>query len=272
MLYVGTSGWQYQDWRGRFYPPELPSTKWLPYYAAHFDTVEINSTFYRLPPRETFATWAGRVPAEFAFAVKASAYLTHRKRLQDPQEPVERLLLHASGLGERLAVVLLQLPPDLPIALDRLEATLRAFGARARVAVEPRHPSWFVAETEALLATHRAALCLTDRGSRPQTPLWRTSEWTYVRMHEGAARPRPCYGRNALDSWARRIAERWPEGDGYVYFNNDAGGCAPRDAAAFARLAARRGLSVSRVPPAARVPLTQRARSRTTSVAGLSVR
>ena len=119
MLRVGTSGWQYRDWRGRFYPKSVPAARWLEHYAARFATVEINNTFYRLPAPATFAAWNARVPSDFAIAVKASRYLTHYKRLRDPEEPVERLMTHARALSAHLGPVLLQLPPDLPIELAR---------------------------------------------------------------------------------------------------------------------------------------------------------
>jgi uncharacterized protein YecE (DUF72 family) len=277
VLRIGTSGWQYRDWRGRFYPSGLPSTRWLEHYAARFATVEVNNTFYRLPAPGTFEKWSTRVPGDFVIAVKASRYLTHYKRLRDPEEPVERLLAHAQPLGTHLGPVLLQLPPDLPAGFDALDETLRAFGARVRVAVEPRHASWFGAELQDVLARHEAALCLADRGSRPITPLWRSASWCYVRFHAGRASPPPCYGRDALVAWARRIAELWPEVDraeidGYAYFNNDTGGCAVRDAIAFARAATRAGITVTRVPEVHEAPVGQLGRSRSTSAAGLSVR
>jgi uncharacterized protein YecE (DUF72 family) len=276
VLRIGTSGWQYRDWRGRFYPRGVPSTRWLEHYAARFGTVEVNNTFYRLPAPGTFEQWSRRVPADFVIAVKASRYLTHYKRLRDPEEPVERLLTHAQPLGVHLGPVLLQLPPDLPAGFDALDATLRAFGARVRVAVEPRHASWFGDELREVLARHDAALCLADRGSRPITPQWRTASWCYVRFHEGRASPRPCYGPDALAAWVRRIGALWPEGgravDGYAYFNNDTGGCAVRDAIVFARAAVRAGIAVTRVPELHAAPVGQLGRSRSTSDAGLSVR
>jgi uncharacterized protein YecE (DUF72 family) len=249
MLRVGTSGWQYRHWRARVYPTNVPTTRWLEHYAQRFATVEVNNTFYRLPPRSTFADWARRVPADFVVAVKASRYLTHYKRLQQPHEPVARLLAHAEGLATHLGPVLLQLPPDLHAEPERLDAALRSFAGRVRVAVEPRHRSWYCDDVRAVLEEHGAALCLTDRGSRPTTPLWRTADWTYLRFHEGAAHPRPCYGRKALGAWVARLRDLWgPAVDGYAYFNNDAEGCAIRDAVAFAALAASDGVEVSRVP------------------------
>jgi uncharacterized protein YecE (DUF72 family) len=249
MLEIGTSGWQYRHWRGRLYPTAVPSTRWLEYYAARFSTVEVNNTFYRLPQPSTFGEWARRVPDDFVFAIKASGYLTHYRRLREPAEPVERLLTHASKLGSHLGPVLLQLPPDLRVEPQRLDATLRAFGGRVRVAVEPRHHSWFCDEIREVLVRHRAALCFADRGSRVLTPTWRTADWLYVRFHFGTAAPRPCYGRRALTSWVTRL--RGVAGgadDGYAYFNNDGEGCAARDAIVLAHLAGREGIRVSRVP------------------------
>jgi uncharacterized protein YecE (DUF72 family) len=251
MLRVGTSGWQYRHWKGAFYPRDLAAARWLEYYATRFDVVEVNNTFYRLPERDTFVDWAKRTPANFGFAVKASNYLTHRKRLLDPDEPVARLIDHASGLDGKLAVVLLQLPPNLTAAPDRLDHTLRAFKTKVRVAVEPRHHSWFCREVRAVLEAHEAALCWADRGSRVVTPRWQTASWVYVRMHSGRAHPPSCYGERALASWATRLLEQCGAAlDGYVFFNNDAHGCALRDASRFARLAEAAGLDVTSTPSA----------------------
>jgi len=177
------------------------------------------------------------VPDGFVFAVKASRYLTHIKRLQDPQGSVEYLMERASILGDRLGPILLQLPPSLEVDLDRLERTLEAFGPDVRLAVEPRHESWFVPELCDVLRRHDAAFVLADRRSRPITPLWFPTSWTYLRMHQGRARPSPCYGRTALRSWVSRLAGAF---DGYVYFNNDHRACAVGNARTFERMLAHR--------------------------------
>jgi uncharacterized protein YecE (DUF72 family) len=249
VLWVGTSGWQYKHWRGRFYPQKLASTRWLEHYAARFATVEVNNTFYRLPNPKTFGDWAARVPADFAMAIKASRYLTHFRRLREPEEPVERLMQHAAPLNSHLAVVLVQLPPDMTAEPERLDDTLRAFGARTRVAVEPRHESWWSDDVQTVLREHGATLCLADRGSRIVTPEWRTADWCYVRFHFGLAHPLSCYGPDALRHWAARIRDMYGrDADGYVYFNNDGNGCAVRDAALFATFAEDAGMHVTRVP------------------------
>jgi len=246
---IGTSGWMYRDWRRRFYPDGVAQKRWLEHYAESFDTVESNSAFYRLPDKKTFEDWACRTPRDFVWAVKMSRYLTHIRRLRAPAEPVTRFLDHARGLGAKLGPVLLQLPPTLKADLDALDETLRRMGDRARVAVEFRHDSWFSDETEAVLRERRAALCLADRSSKPVTPLWRTTGWGYLRLHEGTASPHPCYGRAALATWAGRLAELWgPEADVFVYFNNDTRGCALANARSFASAVERSGLDPTRVP------------------------
>ncbi|HEX3425618.1 MAG TPA: DUF72 domain-containing protein [Acidimicrobiales bacterium] len=239
-VHVGTSGWQYRDWKGPFYPTGVKQADWLGFYAQHFATVEVNNAFYRLPEASLFSRWADQLPDGFVMAVKASRYLTHVKRLHDPEEPVQRLMSRARCLGPKLGPVLLQLPPNLPAHLGDLAATLDAFGPDVRVAVELRHPSWFADDTaedlKSLLTGHDAALCLAD-SPRRRTPRWRTAGWGYLRLHEGRASPRPCYGRQALRSWASHLEELWGPGeDVYVYFNNDPGACAVRNARTFSRM------------------------------------
>jgi uncharacterized protein YecE (DUF72 family) len=247
---AGTSGWQYRDWRGAFYPPGVPQRRWLEYYAEQFATVENNGTFYRLPSRDTFASWRDRVTGDFVMTVKASRYLTHVRRLRDPAGPVRRLLDAAAGLGGRLGPVLLQLPPDLRAAPDLLRECLRQFPPAVRVAVEPRHESWWTDEVRDVLRAAHAALCWADRTGAAVTPLWRTADWGYLRLHEGDGDPWPGYSERTLGAWAERIAATWADdGDVYVYFNNDQNAAAPRDAARLAAAIARRGGHPARARP-----------------------
>jgi uncharacterized protein YecE (DUF72 family) len=269
---IGTSGWQYRDWRGALYPPGLAERDWLEYYAGRYGTVENNGTFYRLPATDTFAGWRAKVPDGFVMTVKASRYLTHVRRLRDPAEPVARLLRAAAGLGDRLGPILLQLPPNLRADAAALDTCLGEFarfpgpvatggqvpaatpgsgasGGRVRVAVEFRHESWWTEETRQLLASHNAALCWVDRLGRPLAPLWRTADWGYLRFHEGAAQPWPRYGTQALRSWVRRAGEAWPDSaDVFVYFNNDQHAAALYDAAAFASVARQAARHVTPAP------------------------
>jgi uncharacterized protein YecE (DUF72 family) len=244
---TGTSGWQYRDWRGVFYPPEVPQRRWLEYYARQFGTVENNGTFYRLPAREVFASWRERVTDDFVMAVKASRYLTHVRRLREPAEPVKRLVDAEAGLGDRLGPVLLQLPPDLQAVPGLLEECLRQFPPAVRIAVEPRHSSWWADEVREVLAARNAALCWADRKGSALTPLWRTADWGYLRFHEGEGEPWPRYSEQALSGWAERITRTWAEDrDVYVYFNNDQNCAAPRDAARFAAAVTNAGRAATR--------------------------
>jgi uncharacterized protein YecE (DUF72 family) len=226
---VGTSGWHYSDWREAVYPKGLPQRLWLTHLSGEFTTVELNNSFYRLPDRSTFEGWAAQVPEGFLFAVKASRYLTHIRRLRDPAEPVARLLAHAEGLGDAGGPFLLQLPPDLRADPDALDQTLAAFGSHRRVAAELRHSSWDTDNVRRVLERHQAACCWADRKGRLQ-PRWKTANWGYVRMHEGTASPPTCYGQSALADLAAELFDRFSaHEDVYVYFNNDAGGCAVRN-------------------------------------------
>ncbi len=202
--------------------------------------MEANSAFYRLPQRDVFQRWAEQTPPGFLMAVKVSRYLTHIRRLAGPAEPVARFLDRAQGLGDRLGPVLLQLPPTLRADAGLLDATLREFPSAIRVVVEPRHDSWWHDEIRAVLSARGAALCWADREARPVTPLWRTADFGYLRMHEGRASPPPSYGDRAIDSWLQRLDREFSERqDVYVYFNNDHGGAAVRNALTMARHAQR---------------------------------
>jgi uncharacterized protein YecE (DUF72 family) len=265
---VGTSGWQYRDWRDGLYPKGVPQRLWLEHYATRYMTVENNGTFYRLPSRETFEGWRLRTPDDFVMAVKASRYLTHVRRLRDPAEPVARLLGAAAGLGPKLGPILLQLPPTMTAAPALLDACLKEFrdgwpavrrdGPEVlRLVVEPRHESWWTGEVRKILAGHDAALCWADRLDHPVTPLWRTASWGFLRFHEGTADPWPRYGEDALRPWVERIkAAHLSRADVWVYFNNDPGGAAVVNSAEFAALARKAGLSPTRTPEVGEISLT----------------
>jgi uncharacterized protein YecE (DUF72 family) len=250
-LWIGTSGWQYRHWRGRLYETGLPTTRWFDRYAESFDTVELNVTFYRQPRPAVFEGWARRAPEGFLFAVKASRFLTHIKRLREPRDSVDILLEGASRLGDHLGPILIQLPPDMEAEPGRLAETLAAFPKGIRVAVEPRHRSWFTDEVRGVLDEHAAALCWADRRGpvTPVDPAWATARWGYVRFHVGQASPRGCYGEVSLRRWLDRIRAAWPDAaDAFLFWNNDFRGCAPRDAGNFARIAADAGCEVTRAP------------------------
>jgi uncharacterized protein YecE (DUF72 family) len=256
---IGTSGWQYADWRGRLYPHGLAQAKWLRHYADRFRTVEINNTFYQLPEVSTFEHWRDSTPDDFVLSVKASRYLTHVRRLRNPEDPVHRLLERATHLGDKLGPVLIQLPANFRVDLQALTEVLEAFPRSVRVAFEPRHESWLVDEVRATLRDNNAAFCLSDTPHR-RTQHWRTADWGYLRLHEGRADPAPCYGRAALRTWACRLADLWSSrADVFVYFNNDRGGCAVRDAHRFALAVENAGLTATRVPDARESSLAREA-------------
>jgi uncharacterized protein YecE (DUF72 family) len=223
---VGCSGWNYQSWRGRFYPRALTASRWLEYYARHFDTVEINNTFYRLPERSTFVGWRARMPATFLAAVKASRFLTHMKRLRDPEEPLDRLFTRASALGPKLGPVLYQLPGHFRCDVPRLETFLKALpravrSRRIQHVMEFRHPSWYVPEVFRLLERRRVSLCLHDKtGSPLREPF--IGPFAYVRFHGTSGDYHGSYSAHQLGQWAGRLADYAHSGRPvYAYFNND---------------------------------------------------
>ncbi|HKW78925.1 MAG TPA: DUF72 domain-containing protein [Candidatus Limnocylindria bacterium] len=220
---IGTSGWVYRHWRGRFYPEKLPAANWFAFYARHFDTVELNNSFYRQPSRKTFESWRAHSPLDFRFAVKLNRYLTHYKRLNLSAGSIALSYDTMAGLGPKLAVALAQLPPRMGFDAARLETFLRAVARRRRRhAIEPRDASWLGDEPLAALRRRNVALCIID------TPRWPsrlavTADFVYVRFHG----PRGLYASNypeeELRLWADRMrAWRDQELDVFAYFNNDA--------------------------------------------------
>jgi uncharacterized protein YecE (DUF72 family) len=233
---VGCSGWQYRHWRAAFYPTEIPIARWFDHYATVFDTVEINNSFYRLPEAATFDRWAERAPRNFLFAVKASRYLTHMKKLKDPEDPLGRFFGRAHHLGSHLGPVLYQLPPGLMKDLPRLEHFLQALPRSVRHTIEFRDPSWYSDEVLELLRVNDVALCLHDMlGSA--TERVRPASFVYVRFHGPSGHYAGGYSSERLRAWASWLRTQLADGvDVYAYFNNDVGGHAPRDAVALRRL------------------------------------
>jgi uncharacterized protein YecE (DUF72 family) len=234
-LHVGCSGWQYRHWRGDFYPADLPVARWLSYYAERFDTVEVNNSFYRLPESATFARWRAEAPPGFVYAVKASRFLTHNKKLKEPGDPLRRFFARARHLGPSLGPVLYQLPPRWSVNLDRLNAFLAALPKRRRHVVEFRDPSWYVDDVFGSLKRRGVALCLHDmEGSATDRIV--TGSFAYLRFH-GPAKYRGTYTDERLGDWADWCAAQIRQDISvYAYFNNDAGGHAPRDAVRLRRM------------------------------------
>ena len=232
---VGCSGWNYAHWRdGVFYPPRLPPRRWLDYYAQHFDTVEVNSTFYRLPKEAAVANWVEQSPSDFLFAVKASRYLTHIKRLLDLGPGLDRFYERIRPLvrSPKLGPVLWQLPATFRRDDERLANALAALPP-GRHCFEFRHPSWFVPEVTALLRRHAVALVIGDHPDRPFQTHDLATDWTFIRFHTGTRGRGGNYSATELDEWAARIDEwRRAKVDVYAYFNNDWFGYAPRNALA----------------------------------------
>jgi uncharacterized protein YecE (DUF72 family) len=219
---IGCSGWNYADWRERIYPEGLPQRRWLEHYATLFDTVEINNTFYRLPARSAVANWAASTPEKFVFAVKASRFLTHVKRLTDMGEGVRRFYERIDPLSSsrKMGPVLWQLPENFHRDDERLEGALARL-PKGRHCFEFRHPSWFVAEVYALLREHGAALVIGDHPERPFQAHELTTDWTFVRFHYGSRGRNGNYSETELESWRARIDEWRRQVEVYAYFNND---------------------------------------------------
>jgi uncharacterized protein YecE (DUF72 family) len=235
-LRIGTSGFDYAHWRGVLYPPGLPRRLWLERYAQVFDTVEIDSTFYRLPAAAVFDRWRERAPAGFRYALKLSRYATHMRKLQRPRATLRRFLVRAERLGPRLGPILVQLPPRWRADPARLDAFLRAAPRRRRWAVELRDPGWLRDDVLGVLRRHGAALCIHD--ALEHHPRALTARWTYLRFHGAPGG----YSPQRLGSIARWIRARLAQGvDVWACFNNDAGGAAVRDALALRRYVLRPG-------------------------------
>jgi uncharacterized protein YecE (DUF72 family) len=238
VYWIGTSGWSYQHWKQRFYPAKMPSKDWLAYYSKHFETVEINATFYRLQQAQTFNRWATAVPDGFRFAFKASRYLTHTRRLQESSDGLARLLDSTAPLGKKRGPMLLQLPPRFASHPERLATFLETCPDDLDVAVEFRDPTWFNAEIEDVLYRFGAALVWSDYPGA-QSPDWNTAPFLYVRRHGAAGKFYGRYGRPALERLAAAMSDS--SRDAYCFFNNDADGAAVLDALELGEIIHNRG-------------------------------
>ena len=237
-LLAGTSGYAYKEWKGPFYPEDLPAAKMLQFYAERLPAVEINNTFYRLPKTSVLERWAEQVPEGFRFSIKASRKITHFKRLKGAEEETGYLLDTVRALGERLGVVLFQLPPNLKLDLARFDGFLNLVDSETPAAFEFRHPSWYCDEVLERLRDRGFALVLVDDESRDTPDVISTADWGYVRLR------RPSYEREDLARWARLFgAQPWDHG--FVFFKHEDAGAGPALASEFLqvgeRLAQRKG-------------------------------
>jgi uncharacterized protein YecE (DUF72 family) len=229
-LYVGTSGYSYKEWKGPFYPEDLPEKQMLRFYGERFKTVEINNTFYRMPKPALLEGWGTEVPPDFKFVLKASQRITHMQRLKDADDSVAYLLKVAEALKNRLGPLLFQLPPYLKKDAPRLRDFLVLLPPQRRAAFEFRHQSWFDTEVFDLLRAHGAVLCIAEAENELDIPFVSTADWGYLRLR------RPDYGDAELGSWARRICEQnWQ--DAFIFFKHEDEGKAPLMAKRFLELA-----------------------------------
>lgn len=216
---AGTSGYSYKEWKGSFYPEDLPASEMLRHYASRLPAVEINNTFYRMPQPKVLAVWAEQVPDGFAFALKASQQITHRKRLREASDAVSYFLQTAATLGDRLGPILYQLPPNLKKDLPRLTDFLELLPPRSRSAFEFRHDSWFDDEVFGALKDRGAALCIAEDEDLATPPI-ATTGWGYLRLR------RQDYGTSDLEAWAARIqSQAWSEA--FVFFKHEEQGRGP---------------------------------------------
>jgi uncharacterized protein YecE (DUF72 family) len=233
---IGCSGWNYRHWRGTFYPDKLPVKRWFEYYSEHFDTVEINNSFYRLPPAETFDKWREQAPPGFTYSVKANRYLTQAKKLKDCEEPVARMMAPVRHLGATLGPILYQLPPTLRFNLERLESFLALLPRDLVHVFEFRDPSWYVPETLDLLARYGASFCCHDMAGSISEP-WAVGPIAYVRFHGGEGKYWGRYDDRRLSDWAAWMKDQAAQGRTvWAYFNNDIFAHAIADAQELKRL------------------------------------
>ncbi|MGE5301572.1 MAG: DUF72 domain-containing protein [Acidobacteriota bacterium] len=228
---IGCSGFNYRDWKGSFYPADLPQRKWLEYYCTVFKTVELNVTFYRLPLVKTFEKWYAETPPDFAFSLKGSRFITHIKRLLDPEEPLDLFFERSLHLKEKLKVVLWQFSPSFKIDLERLSRFVKLLGVYpVRNTLEFRHESWMTEGTVDLCKKSKVGLCMADWPEfLDDLPV--TSDFVYIRRHGEGGSYATSYSKKALEKDARRLKNYVKNGkDAFIYFNNDFHGYAPKNA------------------------------------------
>jgi uncharacterized protein YecE (DUF72 family) len=230
-LHVGTSGYSYKEWKGSFYPEDLPASGMLHYYGERFRSVEINNTFYRMPKASVLEAWAAEVPADFKFVLKASQRITHMQRLKDAGDSVAFLLEVAGVLKERLGPLLFQLPPYLKKDVPRLREFLALLPPSRPAAFEFRHRSWFDEEVFGLLRDHQAALCIAEAEGDLDVPFVSTADWGYLRLR------RPDYGDPELKAWVKRVRQQQDWRDAFVFFKHEDEGKGPRMAKRLLELA-----------------------------------
>ncbi len=231
-IYIGTSGWSHDHWRGHFYPQEMSGKQLFEYYCARFRTVEINNSFYRLPSEKTVDAWRDAAPDEFIYSFKASQYITHKKRLINPARYLPRMIDIAGRLGTKLGPILFQLPPSFHRKEERLQGLLEALGPEHRYAVEFRDPTWFDEGVRDMLSGRGVAFCIFEFGDLI-SPRWVTADFVYVRLHGPNGPYLGSYSRKVLEEWAGLIVSWEKQGkDVFFYFNNDESGFAAQDAAA----------------------------------------
>jgi len=228
--FIGTSGWHYDHWRDRFYPEKLTKAKWLEFYASHFTTVELNNTFYRLPSEAAFVNWRDSSPANFAFAVKVSRFITHIKRLKNTEEAVEKFVTAAKILGEKLGPLLYQLPPNMHRNDEVLESFLSTLPRGMRHVFEFRHESWLNEDVFDVLHKYNIGFCVFDM-PEVSCPLVATADFAYVRFHGSTGLYESCYSDEELADWVKKLANLAASLKAvYIYFNNDAEAFAVKNA------------------------------------------
>lgn len=219
--HIGASGWHYKHWRGPFYPEKLPASKMLEFYCERFDTVEINNSFYRLPSPKALEAWRAATPKGFCFAVKGSRFLTHMKKLKDPESGLAKFMPRIEILGKKLGPILFQLPPFLECKPERLQTFLEALPKGHRYTFEFRNPGWHVPRVYDCLRKHRAAFCIFDLAGF-HSPLEVTAGFVYVRLHGPGGAYQGSYSSDTLKIWAQRVQDWRHAGKSvYVYFDND---------------------------------------------------